>query len=139
MMTSRTFSTWVWVAASISSTSMSRPSKISTQAAQVPQGSGVGPFSAIQCSGKNARSRRFADSSGTGKDEGLRQAVLRDGVPQRLGHPTLTNDVIKTLRSVLPGENLIRHGRSASSTSYTVRAAGPTATRMSLRHISVTT
>ena len=43
MMTSRTLSTWVLVAASISMTSMSRPCAISTQASQVPQGSAVGP------------------------------------------------------------------------------------------------
>ena len=39
MMTSRTLSTPVCVAASISMTSMSRPSAISTQASQTPQGS----------------------------------------------------------------------------------------------------
>ena len=43
MITSRTFSTWVWVAASISSTSMSRPSAISRQASHSPHGCAVGP------------------------------------------------------------------------------------------------
>ena len=45
MMTSRTLSTCVFVAASISITSMSRPCAISTQASHVPQGSAVGPCS----------------------------------------------------------------------------------------------
>ncbi|MEZ5291871.1 MAG: hypothetical protein R2745_12360 [Vicinamibacterales bacterium] len=44
MITSRTLSTPVWVAASISRTSMSRPSAISMQASQVPHGVGVGPW-----------------------------------------------------------------------------------------------
>ena len=44
MITSRTLSMPVCVAASISSTSMSRPSAISTQASQTPHGSAVGPF-----------------------------------------------------------------------------------------------
>ena len=44
MMTSRTLSTRVCVAASISRTSMSRPSAISTHASQRPHGSAVGPF-----------------------------------------------------------------------------------------------
>ena len=48
MMISRTLSTSVWVAASISSTSMSRPSAISTQASQTPQGSAVGPCSQLR-------------------------------------------------------------------------------------------
>ena len=43
MITSRTLSTSVCVAASISSTSMSRPAAISTHASQVPHGSAVGP------------------------------------------------------------------------------------------------
>jgi len=45
MITLRTLSTWVLVAASISSTSMSRPCAISTQASHTPHGSAVGPFS----------------------------------------------------------------------------------------------
>ena len=45
MMISRTLSTCVLVAASISITSMSRPCAISTQASQTPHGSAVGPFS----------------------------------------------------------------------------------------------
>ena len=47
MMTSRTLSTPVCVAASISSTSMSRPSAISTHASQTPHGSAVGPFTQL--------------------------------------------------------------------------------------------
>ena len=58
MITSRTLSTWVWVAASISRTSMSRPSAISTHASHVPQGSGVGPGDDRQLS---ARARMRAE------------------------------------------------------------------------------
>ena len=43
MITSRTLSTWVWVAASISSTSMSRPSATSRHTSHSPHGSAVGP------------------------------------------------------------------------------------------------
>ena len=45
MITSRTLSICVCVAASISMTSMSRPSVISRHASHVPHGSAVGPFS----------------------------------------------------------------------------------------------
>ena len=45
MITSRTLSTCVLVAASISRTSMSRPCAISMHASHAPQGSAVGPFS----------------------------------------------------------------------------------------------
>ncbi len=55
MMTARTLSTWVLVAASISRTSMSRPSVISTHASQTPHGSAVGP-----CSQFSARARMRA-------------------------------------------------------------------------------
>ena len=48
MITSRTLSTPVWVAASISSTSMSRPSAISMQASQLPHGVGVGPCTQLR-------------------------------------------------------------------------------------------
>ena len=44
MITSRTLSMPVLLAASISSTSRSRPWAISTQASHSPQGSGVGPL-----------------------------------------------------------------------------------------------
>ena len=47
MMTVRTLSIWVLVAASISITSMSRPWAISTQAWHSPQGSAVGPCSQL--------------------------------------------------------------------------------------------
>ena len=46
--TSRMLSMPVWLAASISITSMSRPCAISTHASQVPHGSGVGPFSQLR-------------------------------------------------------------------------------------------
>ena len=48
MITSRTLSTCVLVAASISRTSMSRPCAISTQASHSPHGSPVGPFSQLR-------------------------------------------------------------------------------------------
>ena len=54
-MTSRMFSTCVWLAASISMTSMSRPCAISTHASHSPQGSGVGP-----CTQFSARARMRA-------------------------------------------------------------------------------
>ncbi len=48
MITSRTVSTWVCVAASISTTSMSRPSAISVHASHCPHGSTVGPLTQLR-------------------------------------------------------------------------------------------
>ena len=47
MTTSRMLSMPVWLAASISSTSMSRPCAISTQASHSPHGSAVGPLTQL--------------------------------------------------------------------------------------------
>src|SRR3989339_127580 len=94
MMISRTLSTWVWVAASISMTSMSRPSAISTQASHVPHGSGVGPFSQL-----SARAR-------------IRAVVVLPtprGPAKTNACATLADDVFEPLRAVLAGEHLVGH------------------------------
>jgi hypothetical protein len=40
----------------------------------------------------------------------MRQPVLRDGIPERPDHVILPENIIKCLRSVLAGENLVLHG-----------------------------
>ena len=109
MMTSRTLSTWVLVAASISMTSMSRPCAISTQASHSPHGSAVGP-----CTQFSPRARIRAvvvlpTPRGPGKHERLRDALGGDGVAQRLRDAALPDDVIEPLRPPLSREDLVGH------------------------------
>ena len=109
MITSRTFSTCVWVAASISSTSMSRPSAISRQASQRPQGSGIGPCSQLSAASQDAGGRGFSDAARPGKHERLREVAGRDGVAQCLGDAALADDLVKPTWAPLAGENLVSH------------------------------
>ena len=112
MITSRMLSTPVCVAASISSTSMSRPCAISTQASQTPHGSAVGPVDAVERPRQQARSRRLADPAWSGEDERLMDTSAGDGVPQRTRHGLLADDIIEALWTPLASKDLI-HGREA--------------------------
>ena len=109
MTTSRMLSMPVWLAASISSTSMSRPCAISTQASHSPHGSGVGPFDAVQRPRQDARRRRLAAASRAREDERMRDAAARDRVAQRARHRLLPDDVVEPLRPPFSGENLVGH------------------------------
>ena len=111
MMTSRTLSTWVLVAASISMTSMSRPCAISTQASQVPQGSAVGPVTQFRPRARMRAVVVLPTPRGPGEDERLRDALRGDRVAERLRDAALADDVIEPLRAPLAGENLIGHWR----------------------------
>ena len=138
MITSRTLSMPVCVAASISSTSMSRPCAISWHASQVPQGSAVGPSSQL-----SARASR--------------RAVVVLPTPRG---PAKTNawwmrPLVSALRSVCvtaccPTTSSKRCGRhlrartvymtwSRTSRLRMKADADPTAAREGLRHMSVTT
>ena len=109
MTTSRMLSTPVWVAASISSTSMSRPCAISTQASHSPHGSAVGPLIAAQRPRQDARGRRLADAARPGEHERLREAAAGERVAQRARHRLLPDDVVEPLRPPFARENLVGH------------------------------
>ena len=59
---------------------------------------------------KNPARTRFSGASGPHKEIGMRQPVLRDGIPERPDHVILPENIIERLRSVLAGENLVLHG-----------------------------
>ena len=107
MITSRTLSTWVLVAASISSTSMSRPCAISTQASQTPHGSAVGPCSQFRPRARMRAVVVLPTPRGPAEDERLGDAVGGNRVAQRLRDAALADDVIEPLRPPLAGEDLI--------------------------------
>ena len=87
---------------------------------------------AVQPARQDAGGRRLADAARPGEHERLRNALGRNRVPQRLRDAALADDIVEPLRAPFAGENLVGHG---SSLEY---VAHPTATRRSLRHMSVT-
>ena len=107
MITSRTLSTCVLVAASISTTSMSRPCAISTQASHSPHGSAVGPLMQF-----SARARILAvvvlpTPRGPENTNDCAMRLAGDRVAQRLRDPALPDDVIEPLRPPFARENLV--------------------------------
>ena len=109
MITSRTLSTPVCVAASISRTSMSRPSAISTQASHVAARVGGRPLHAVQRARQDARGRRLADAARPGEHERLREPPALERVAQRARHRLLADDVVELLRPPLAGDDLVGH------------------------------
>ena len=109
MITSRTLSTPVWVAASISSTSMSRPSAISMQASQTPHGVGVGPSTQFEGAGQDPGGGGLAAAARPGEDERLGDALALEGVAQRAGDGRLAQHVVERLGPPLPRERLVGH------------------------------
>ena len=110
MMTSRTLSMPVCVAASISSTSMSRPSAISTHGVALAARSAVGPVHAVERARQDPRRRRLADAARAREDERLSEPAARQRVAQRPRDRLLADDVVEPLRPPLAGENLVGHG-----------------------------
>ena len=115
MMTSRTLSTPVCVAASISRTSRSRPCAISTQASHSPHGSARRAVHAVQRPRQDARRRGLADAARAGKDERLRQPAAGERVAERRRDVLLPDHILEALRAPLAGEHLIRHWRLGKS------------------------
>ena len=107
MMISRTLSTCVFVAASISRTSMSRPCAISTQASHVAARLPGRSRFAVQASRENACGRRLSHPARAGKDERLRDALRRDGVAQSLRDAALSDDILEPLRAPFARQNLV--------------------------------
>ena len=117
MTTSRMLSMPVWLAASISSTSMSRPCAISMQASHSPHGSGVGPVDAVQRPRQDARRRRLAAAARAREHERVRDAPARNGVAQRARHRLLPDDIVEALWPPFAREDLIGHYDCNSSTA----------------------
>jgi hypothetical protein len=107
---SRTSSTPVLLAASISSRSTKRPASIARQAAQTPQGSALVPVLAVQRLGEDARDRGLADAARAGEQEG----VVHLPAVQRIGQRARTtcswpDQFGETLGPPLAGEDEIGH------------------------------
>ena len=66
-------------------------------------GGGGGPGGAVQCFGENSGGRRLAHAANTGEKEGVRRAVLLDGVSKRPGDRFLADDFFENFRSPLEG------------------------------------
>jgi hypothetical protein len=65
---------------------------------------------AVEGLGEDARRRGLADAAGAGEEEGVGDAVLFDGVGQRLGDVLLADEVIELLGSPLAGQDQVGHG-----------------------------
>ena len=110
MITSRMFSTWVWVAASISRTSMSRPSAISTHASHVPHGSGVGPCSQLRARARMRAVVVFPDATrGPAKMKACASRSLVIALRSVWVTPRWPTTPWNVCGRYFPGENLIGH------------------------------
>ena len=109
MITSRMLSMPVCVAASISKTSMSRPSAISTQASHSPQGSGVGPFTQFRHRARMRAVVVFPTPRAPAKMNAWASRPRRKRVAEGRGYSLLTNDVFEALRAPAAGEDLVGH------------------------------
>ncbi len=79
------------------------------QLEQTPQGVARRPVDAIQATGENARDSGFAGAALARENVAVRDAVARNGVGESLLDVFLADQFIKTLRTVLPGDDLV-HG-----------------------------
>ena len=67
----------------------------------------------VEAFGENPRDSGLADAAGAGKQVGMVQAVVVQGVDERLQHVFLADHFTETARAPLAGENLIRHENRA--------------------------
>ena len=109
MMMSRILSTWVCVAASISRTSMSRPSAISTHGVAHAARLRRRTLHAIERPRQNACRRRLADAARTGEHERVRDAPAGERVSERLGHAALADDLVEPPGPPFAGKHLVGH------------------------------
>ena len=114
-MISRTSSTPVRLAASISTTSGWRSARIATQSGHTPQGSAVGPpgavrAGAVQRAGDDAGGGGLADPAHPGQHEGVRDPAGGEGVAQDAHHRLLADQVVEAGRAVFAGEHPVGRG-----------------------------
>ena len=107
MMMSRTLSTCVLVAASISM-------HVDVAALRDFDAGVAGaarlrrrPLLAVQAARQDAGGGGFADAARAGKDERLRDALRRDRVAQRLRDAALADHILEALRPPLARQNLV--------------------------------
>ena len=72
-------------------------------------GGGTDPRLAIQGLGEDARQGGLADAPGPGKEIGVMEAILIEGIAQRPHHMGLTDHVREGAGSPLAGQYLIGH------------------------------
>jgi len=77
----------------------------------LPAGSPRGALGAVEGFGKNPGGGGFAHSSRAREDIPVRNALGEDGIFQRVGDQPLANHLIKDLRPILAGYNLVGHGQ----------------------------
>ena len=67
------------------------------------------PAGAVEAFGEDAGDGGLAGAARAAEQVGVRDAVLLDGVGERLRDVLLADDVGEPLRAILPGYDLIRH------------------------------
>ena len=70
----------------------------------------LGAVGAVEAFGEDAGDGGFAGAAGAAEEVGMGDALLFDGVRQRLGDMLLAYDVAETLGTVFSGYDLVRHG-----------------------------
>ncbi len=106
---SRTLSTPLFEAASISTTSTARPSAISTQGAQAPHGSGVGPFSQLSAFATRRAVVVLPTPRGPVNRNACAICPRLQGVRERPDDVLLPGHLPEALGPVLPGEDEVGH------------------------------
>ena len=72
----------------------------------------LGAAGAIEAFGEDAGDGGLAGAARAAKQVGVGDALLLDGVGERLGDVFLADDVGEPLRAVLSGDDLIGHGKN---------------------------
>ena len=99
---SRTLSTPVRLAASISCTSVDVPAAISVHEMHSPHGVSVGPFSQLIQRARMRASVVLPVPRGPRQQQGVRDSVGADCIAKRCGDVSLTHHIVEILRSKLP-------------------------------------
>ena len=108
-MMSRTSSTPLLLAPSISRTSSELPRAISRQAGHSPQGRTVGPLAQFRAFARIRAVVVFPDTADSGEQERVRDPVLLDGVSQGPGDGLLPDKVLEDLGTILESQHLVGH------------------------------
>ena len=131
-MISRTSSTPVREAASISTTSGWRSSRMARQLAQTPHGSGGGAAGAVgadavERAGDDAGGGGLADAAHAGEHEGVGDAAQGEGVAQDADHRILADHVIEAGGPVFAREHPVGRGGSRTGRMRSPNRPGPVA------------
>jgi hypothetical protein len=84
-------------------------------------GQSGGPLNAVEAARQNARDGGFARAAGSAKEIGMGDAILLDGVAQRLGDVFLPDHIAEPLRPVFSSYDLIRHASLIHLVGQTAR------------------